>query len=367
MEKLKMRQLKSLMALFITGSTVIVGVSNKSNQDAWIAIIFAVIMVIPVMLMYARIIKLNPEESLFDISVKLFGRIIGTIINILMIWYALHLGTLVLCNFVKYIEVTTLVNTPGLVISIFLLVIVAYIGKSIISSFGKWAILALSVIILIIIITSFISIPRIHINHILPIMGHSVGRILTDSFNNFAFPFAETVLFLCLGCFIKKEDSSYKLYRFGIIVSGIILLIIFLRNLTVLGIGMLRDSYFPSFIAVRVIGIGEFFSRIEVVITINFILAGITKIAVCLIVVAKGISKVINVENYKDLVIPSCLMFLTLGSILYESVLQMFDFFNFYSIYALPFQVLIPLTIWIASEIKNIKVKRKTNNKLQVA
>jgi spore germination protein KB len=367
MEKLKMKHLKFLMVLFIIGSTIIVGVSNNSSQDSWIAIILSVIMVIPVILMYARIISLNPEESFFDISVKLFGRIIGTIINILMIWYALHLGTLVLCNFVKYTEMTTLQNTPGIIISIFLLIVAVYIGKSTILTFGKWAIVALSIIVFIIIITIFISIPNIHINHMFPIMDHSVSTILIDSFNNFAFPLAESVLFLCLGCFIKKEDSPYKLYRFGIMVGGIILLIIFLRNLTVLGIQMLNDTYFPSFIAVRVVGIGEFFTRIEGVITINFILAGITKISVCLIVVAKGISKVINVENYKDLIIPSCLLFLTLCSILYESVLQMYDFLKVYAIYSFPFQVIIPLAMWIASEIRNRKEKRKTSHKLQTA
>jgi spore germination protein KB len=366
-ETLSARQSKFLLASFVFGSTIILGVSTNSKQDAWIGLILSIIIAIPVVLMYARIIKLNQGESFFDISNKLFGKIIGTIINIIVTWYALHLGAMVLCNFEEYIKITTLLNTPAIIITALLLFVVVYIGRSPISTFGKWSTIVSLIIIFVVIVTTTLSITNMHVSHLFPIMEHRFSTILGDSFNNLFFPFAETVLFLCFGNFVKKDDNPYKIYLHSIIFVGIALIIILLRNTMVLGGELMTSVNFPSYATTRVIGIGKFFTRIEGVITINFIFTGITKMAVCLIAASKGISKIINVENYKDLVMPSSLIILMICTILYKNIIQMYDFVKVYSIYAIPFQILIPLAIWIASEIRNKKEKNKATNKLQTA
>jgi spore germination protein KB len=355
------------MTLFIFGSSIIIGVNSDAGQDSWISLILAIIMMLPLAMMYARIIKLNPEESLFDILEKLFGKIIGRIIVVFMTWYAIHLGTLVICNFTKYINLSSLPNTPEILVAIVLLFITVYICRSQISTFGKWGIIILAIIILVWITTILIAIPNMEINHITPILNHSFNTILGSAIKDFSFPFAETVLFLCLGCFIKKNDNSYKIYLYAILLSGIVLFIVFIRNLFVLGVNIMTEMYFPSFVTARVLQLGDFFTRIEGVITINFIFAGITKIAICLLVASKGIAKVINIKNSKDLIVPTSLLFLAMGSIMYQNILQMYDFVNVYFIYAFPFQVLIPFIVWIASEIRNKREKKKTNIKLQEA
>jgi spore germination protein KB len=43
---------------------------------------------------------------------------------------------------------------------------------------------------------------------------------------------------------------------------------------------------------------------------------------------------------------------LTLSVILYINVMEMFDFIKIYPVYAVPFQIIIPVTIWIAAERK---------------
>lgn len=348
-----------MMTLFIFGSNIIVGIGTEANQDSWISLLLATVMVMPIILMYARIVKLNPEKSLFDIIERLFGKIIGKIFIILMTWYAIHLGSLVICNFTKFMKLSALNNTPEIMTTLILLFATIYIVRSPISSFGKWCNIVLTTIILTVTMTIIIGVPNMHFNHITPIMSHSFNDILSGAIKNFSFPFAETVIFLFLGCYIRKKDNPYKIYFLSLFLGSFIILVVFLRNIAILGSNVLVTSYFPSYLAVRLIQIGDFFSRIEGLIMINFILAGITKIVVCFIVAAKGIAKIFNNNDYKSLSVPVGLILLLLCTILYDSTIEMYNFLDVYTIYAIPFQIIIPFIVWIASEIESMKNKKE--------
>ena len=349
-ENMESRQIVFLIVMFIFGSSIIMGINTDVAQDSWIAIVIAIFLSLPLGLMYARIVKLNPGDSLFDIAEKLFGKVIGKVINIFITWYAFHLGTMVLCNFVKYIELSSLLNTPEVLVAALMVLVAVYIVKSSITTLGKWSAIILPIVMLIVLLTVIMAASSLDVNNILPLMSHSPDRILKGSMNILAFPLAETMLILCLACFFKKEDSPYKIYMGGLLIGGGFLLAVFLRNLLVLGAPMISNIFFPSYVAARIIEFGDFITRMEGVITINFVLAGITKIAVCLLAASKGMTKLFNTKNYKDLVLPSALIILAMSTFLYNSVLEMFDFIKIYSIYAFPFQIIIPLIIWIASE-----------------
>ncbi|MGE5455854.1 MAG: GerAB/ArcD/ProY family transporter [Ignavibacteriales bacterium] len=356
-EKITSSQAIAIIVLFIFGSSVIFGVSTEAKQDSWITLILATLFSLPIVFIYARIIKLYPGLGLYDIIYKLFGKIIGNIITILMIWYAIHLCSMILKNFSEYIKITTLLKTPEILIIIVLLLVAIYIGKSGPTIFGSWVLVVLPVVILMLIITIILSLGIVDVKNLMPIMETDLKGLSLATYKIISFPLAETVLFLPLACFLKKEDSPYKIYMLAIIFGSIILLFVMLRNLTVLGSTLALSTYFPSFSATRIIELGNFLTRIEGIVTINFLFAGITKITVCLIAASLGISKLLSVTNYKKVLLPTSLLILALSAIIYTNILEMMDFIKVYYIYALPFEIIIPLIIWITAEIKLRKKK----------
>lgn len=356
-EKITSSQAIAILVLFMFGSSVIFGVSTEAKQDSWITLILAMFFSLPIVFIYARIIKLYPGLGLYEIIDKLFGKVIGNIITILMIWYAIHLCSMILRNFSEYIKITTLLKTPEILVIIILLLVAIYIGKSGPTIFGGWVLVVLPIVILMLLMTIILSLGIIDVKNLMPIMATDLKGLSLATYKIFSFPLAETVLFLPLACFLKKEDSPYKIYTFSIIFGGIILLFVMLRNLTVLGSTLSLATYFPSFSATRIIEIGNFLTRIEGIVTINFLFAGITKITVCLIAASLGIAKLLSVTNYKKVLLPTGLLTLTLSLILYTNILEMMDFIKVYYIYALPFQIIIPLIIWITAEIKLRKKK----------
>jgi spore germination protein KB len=347
-----LRQAIYTQIVFMIGSSVVMGVNNVAGQDSWIAFIVAVGMVAPLILIYSRIVKLFPEKDLYDIAIELFGKITGNIIIVLFTWYAIHLAAMVLRNFTEFVEISALEETPQTPIAIAIVLVAFYLARSGIKTFGKWSVIALFFVLFIILFTVIFSIKDMDFTNILPLMSHSFEVMFSSAFKSFSFPLAETVLFLALASSIKREDSPYKKNIYSILSGSVILMIIIIRNLLVLGNGLFETTYFPSYSAARIINVGDFLTRIEGSISFNFILAGLTKITVCILAGSKGIAKLFALRDHKNMILPVSLLILALSSIVFTSTMEMIAFINIYSYYAIPFQIIIPLITWITAEIK---------------
>ena len=329
------------------------GVSASAEQDSWISILLASAMTIPVVLVYARILHLFPEKDICEITEILFGKIGSKLFILLFTWYAIHLGGLIMCNFHEFIALMDLPNTPHFVVILPFVLVILYLARSGLKILGNWSIIILIIILFVVIITVILSFRMMKFTNLLPIFNHDIGTLSRSAFSIFSFPLAETVLFLPIfGC-LKKGTSPYKIYISGILLGSLILLIIILRNIVSLGSQMVSTEYFPSYVAARIIDVESFLTRMEGTITVNFILAGITKTTVCVFAASKCLSKLIGVQDSKPLIIPVCLLMLAICFTSYQNIMQMFTFAEaFYPFYALIFQVLIPFVIWIVAEIR---------------
>ncbi|MGI6169071.1 MAG: GerAB/ArcD/ProY family transporter [Christensenellales bacterium] len=357
-KKVTLNQAIFSIVLFNFGSSVIMGINTTANQDAWIGILLATMLVIPLFLVYARILKLFPEKGLFEIAEILFGKIGGKVIVGLLVWYCVHLAAVVLRDFSEFTEIAAMPETPQLPIMILMLVATVYLAKNDLSAIGKWSVVAFFFVLFVVLFTFSAAIHQMELRNLLPIMEHSPKEIATTTFQVFSFPFAETVVFLCLGSSFQKENNHRKMFLRAISLILLIFLLVFFRNLSLLGRRMMETSFFPSYVTARIIKIGDFIARIEGSISSNFLLAGIVKISVCMLAAAKGITRLFNLENHNPLVVPSGMLVLALSTILYKNTMGLFSFIEYYSYYAFPFQVIIPLIILVAGEIHTRKQRK---------
>lgn len=353
----------SIAVLFITGASLFLGTSSQSGNSSWIAQLLAILLAIPLMLIYARLHVLFPGKDLYDMLIAVFGSVLGRMLSCLYIWYALHLGALVLRNFGEFSKTIALSATPMLapMLMIGLLCIwVVYAGVEVLGRSAKFLLLFSLIVI---VILQLLSVPKFEYHHLKPLLNTRFDLILADTAGSFTFPFAEIVVFLGAFSALPAKGSAKRVLISSTLIAGSIIILITLRNLLILGPDILSSLYFPSYVAVGRINIGDFVTRIEGSAAIVFVTALFVKVSLCLYVTCNGVAKVFKLESYRSVVLQMGLIMVYLSDFIYSNIMEMEYFaYHIYKVYALPFQVVIPVLLWLTAEL----IARKRSSRQEV-
>ncbi len=350
-----------LLILFISGSSVVLPTAAEAKSDLWIAILLALVVSgIPVAI-YARILYLFPTKDLFDIVEDIFGKIAGKIFVLLYTWFAFHLSVLVLRNFGDFISIVGLNGTPMIVPMAVIGILTIWGIREGIEVLGRWAEFFLPISGALVAMAILLLIPEMDINRIRPILYEGMGPVYRGAFSAFSFPFAETVIFLMAFDVLKRKNSAYKVYFTGLVLGGMIIWATSFTELLVLTPATYDAVYFPAYMTVFRLNVGEFLQRMEIIVSITFLIGGFVKISICLLAATKGITKLFNFTDYRFAATPIGLLMINTAFFIYGSIMEGVEWASkVWPYYALPFQVFLPLLIWIAAELKNYR-RQKLN------
>lgn len=346
------KQLIYLMVLFVFGNSAIFGINPTAGRDGWIALLLAVLLAVPFLLVYARILSLFPDRNFFEIIRHVYGKGVGTVLSLLFIWYCLHVSSLPPRTHLEFSSSYTLPNPPYSFFPILLLLASLYLLHSGLNAFGRWSVITFWVVIPVMVLSLIASFKEMQLQNLFPILRRPTEEVVRGTAEMLSFPFLECVVFLPLISAAKKSSDSKQIFLWGIALSAVILLGFFLRNLLLLGEPMLQRLYYPSFTATRLISVGGFLSRLEEIIAIFIILTSLVKIAVCLYGAALGVATLLDLNSINDLLFPLGLLSLALAAFSANSIMDMFNMMKTYPVYAGVFQLCIPLLVWIPAEWK---------------
>ncbi|MBZ9606819.1 endospore germination permease [Clostridium estertheticum] len=357
-EVISERQATILIILFIIGTTFLNGSGGAAKQDAWIAIIIAILWSIILLLMFSKILSLYPGKDLFDILQIVMGKFIGKTISILMIWFAFHDGSLVLRSLSEFTNISALPDTPVVVPMIFFTILLIWSLKEGIEVLGRWSEFFIWVVILIFFTVSIFSISQMNISKLKPILSSGSAPLLRGAFSSFTYPFGETVIFTMVFSNISKVKNYKKTFMVGLLVGGGLIFLVTLRNILVLGNETLSRLYFPSPMVISLIRLGNLLERLEMTVAIEFLVCVFVKVIICLFAVCNGISKVFGFDDYKFIATPIALLMFNFSFFVYESTMEMLSWtLNIWPYYSFVFEVIIPLVIFIVVEIRSRRAK----------
>lgn len=342
----------SLIILFISGSSVIFTPGIVAKQDVWLATILAMLFVLPILLIYERLLYLFPDKDLFDILEVTFGKGMGKIISIVYIWFSFYLGSLVLRNFSDFISIIGLTDTPEAVPLLCIIVLCIGAVKYGIEVIGRWGEIAVIFLVISVLIVIVLVINKMDINNLKPTLYNGIKPVLKGTFSMFSFPFSELVIFTMVFTAFKEKDTP-KAYIKGLLLGGILIIITSLSDILVLGVDIAEIYYFSSHAVVRRINIFGFIQRIEILTSLIFLIGGIAKISMCLLATSKGVAKLFNLKDYRFIVTPIGIMMVNLSILSYESVMEMSKWaVEVWPYYAFPFEVILPIIIFVGVEVK---------------
>jgi spore germination protein (amino acid permease) len=343
------KQAQSIYILFWIGSVVVTGINKEAKQDTWISILMAAILFLPIMALHLRIIKLYPGLNIFDIILKIFGKVLGRIISLLFISYILLLGTYVMKVFAEFVRILNMPETPEFMTMTFLFLISVWGAKNGPENIGRVAKFCWPIVMTSVLLTFFVAFRFMDFSNLKPVMESDFKSLLSGAFFFTMIPLGEAVVCLCFFSAVSLKTNTLKVYIKALLSFLAILLIAILRNVLVLGVPSALKFYFSSYEAVSVISLGDFFAHIEVIIGINLMLAGFIKIVVCVYASSLGLTKIFNLQDQKSMVVPSGLLVVMLCYLFYP---VQYDWLQSYRFYSIAFQILLPLIVWIGAEIQ---------------
>lgn len=298
-----------------------------------------------------------PGKNLFDIIEICFGKLVGKGIILLFIWYALYSLELSLLDYSYFVNTVAFPETPKIIIHMIFVILIIWIVKGGIEVLGRWSKFFLPIPIILIFTSSLLLIPQMNIDNIRPVLNNDIDSILKATYYTYVFPFADIVFFSIVLSSFKTKQSPYKIYIFSLLIAGIVVLVTGVVNILTIGVDMISSTYFPSYLTVSKINVGNVLQRIEVMVSISFFLGGFIKLSIELLVACKGFAKIFVCEDYRFITIPISLIPLNFSYYEFDSIMYYFGHaLEIYPYITLPFQVIFPISILVVTVIKKKKL-----------
>lgn len=348
---------KSLMIMFILGTSLILSGVTKAMEDTWISILIAMVMAIPLVFIYGKLSQFYPNMGLFDILQKIYGKFIGKLFIFLYTFYFFHLSSICIRNATEYVQVVSFPETPQYVTAIFIgfiSVYAIYVGFSVLST---WAKIVFPITAIMAIATFILAIPQYNYSYIKPILYRGWKPVMDGAYSLLTFPFGDTVIFLVFLGYLDNIKDATKVYINSVLIGGFLLLIVAFRNILLVGFPLLSDIYFPSHYATSIINFRDYIQRIEIAISINVLLTSFIKIVVCLYASYIGVIKLFNLKKHKYLPLALYALAIIVSRLIFTSTMEMFKFVDIYEYYVIPFHFVIPILTFIIASIKKKKLQ----------
>lgn len=349
------KQIVSLVALFLIGTTLLLPPGQEVGHHGYFALSISYLGFLVIFSLYYLLNRLAPGKNLFSINTIAFGKWLGVIVNLFYATYFFILTALIIANFVSFINSVILVQTPKALLTVFLVFTTAYAVNKGFESIARASEILVVIVVIIAITITLLLIEKFDFSNFLPLWPSNWGAIFKSSFNVLVFPFGETIVLLAVFYQFDKTKKVFPSYFWGSLLAFVVLLQVVVRNTAVLG-EFCKYSSYPAYDAARLANVAQIISRVEVLISINYMFAGYIKVTSTYYVLCRALKEIFSLPSYKRLVFPlGALISLTVISHQSTIVQNLFFVIEIYPYYAIIPQFFIML---IAAVLLLLKRKR---------
>lgn len=364
MKRISAAQMSCLYVLMLLGNSIMVGVGDQAGTSAWLAIMLGMLLSLPLLLLFARVTRLFPGLTLFQMIVLVLGKTGGIAFACIFSWYGLELGALIIRSITEFIQVVTMLQSPQYVFTIAMILLAIWCVKSGLHVMARCALYGVPIIILISLATTGAGLKDMNFSNILPLINVGPKEFFGAVFAVFAFPFMETLTLSSQLYLLRERQSPYKAVIYGVLIGGGLLCFITIRNTMLLGDKLRSYLVFSGYTEIGIFAVGEFFTRFEAFITATLLLAAFMKVGVCLYISAKGVADIFNIKDYRDTVVPLGMVIVVMSIGFADNLGQLIRHTYIYPYYGFGIQVVLPVAFWILAEIKAKKIKKQGDDAL---
>jgi len=361
MKKISYLEISSLIIILVV--TMFSGINitilkEGANINSWLSSILLYLLGFIPLLIILFISNYKPELNLHQKIISLFGKIPGTIINIIISLILISLGITILYNIINFILSQLLYRTPFLISCILFMLLVIYNTNKGINVISKSSLLLLMLNIGLYIINIFALYKQVELTNFYPLLKINTNNIIPTTLKLFSVNMLPLLIILMIP---KNKITNPQKYNKTIIISYIIgaLISISLVLVTfgVLGINLIKAFEYPGYIVLRKIELLGFLERIENVISLQWIVGSFVYLSLIIYTISKSIPlKTIKSHKYLNIFIG--IIFITLTMTIFKNN----TIFDYYLINIFPYIITSLVSIYIILPSKIIYNKKYSNN-----
>lgn len=348
--KISSSQLIFLVVSEMLGVGFVIPPGATVNQDAWIAIIFALFGGLLLALVQLNLAARFPGKTLVRISELVYGNFLGKLISLLYILFFFHIASLMVIDFSNFFNLLFMTSTPFIVFMISITLVAASGVRNGIEVIARCAQFIIPIVFISTIITGILLAKDFNLENFQPVLEASAPKMAWIVYRTAIFSFSP-LHFLMIIPFTNKQGEVKKSVIKATFISASLLIFVAVRNIGVLGITGSIYTY-PSFQAVRLINYGEILTRLEILIALNFMGSGFLQYALTFYITTLAGAQLLNLRTYLPLVLP--IGVLLTFQLHYYNIVETMEYQNVYPFIATIFHVIIPVMTLIIATIRKL-------------
>ncbi|KAF6574704.1 endospore germination permease [Paenibacillus sp. EKM212P] len=358
---LTVRQAILWFALYQIGSAYLVlpaVITAVAKQDAWLSIPVSLgfhLLLIP---LYASIARQMQGKSFVEHLRCLFGPLGGTISIVFIFFFPFLVFIMTLRNLGDFITTAIMPETPSDSIYFIMLIVIYFAVRSGPAVIGRCAEILFFFLLVLYLLVRITLLSDTTIDNVLPIFEYGFNPIVLASFNLFAFPYLEAILYLFFAQHIPDPKKWRKTVITCALISGGMYFFMVLQIIAVMSEGVVSNLTFPTFFINRTISNGEFLQRFEIFVAVFWFVTIFFRLALLLYVSAQGLADAFRLRSANSLLVPLILIALAMVHSIWPNMQFLIKFFSVWPFYAMIFGIVFPIVLWLVGKV-SLKLSKK--------
>ena len=323
-----------------------------ANQDAWLS----VVLMVPIELLLSGpvylLAKRFPDQTIIQYSQTIVGKA-GKLIGILYIWLFIHFTAITLSYFCEFFNTASMPETPFLFFAISLIIFAAYAAHSGIEVVGRISEIVAPIFMIAIMIFAILLVKEMDLKALTPVMEKGLFPSLHGGL------YASTLTIEIVGIamllpYLNDQQKAKGVFIYSFLLISIFFLLITITVLSVYGAQLAKNHTFPFFSTVRQINVADFLERLDSINIAIWSIGMYVKIAFYYYLTAFGTAQLLNLKDYKPLVLPVGSIIVPLTVLISPNYLEVREFtsYRIFTWYSVFFLLVIPSILLLTAIIR---------------
>ncbi|MDI3480571.1 MAG: spore germination protein [Tepidanaerobacteraceae bacterium] len=337
--------------LITTSNSLLIPLSQTaiaagSRQDSWLAEILSLAIQLVMLQMILKFSLLSKDMEFSSRIKKICGRIVGSIVIVLYIWFFVFSSAAFLKELTSFAVAMIYVQTPSVVIDLMIILTSCYMAFHGLEVQARTNEIILPTIISLYLIGLFLLLPNVKLDNFKPVLENGLTPVIKGAFISSS-SFVFTVFVPVVLSYVNKPEECQKTLTIGSIIQGFLLIIATAIITGVLGPNLAQVTIYRGYIALRYISYGNFVEHLDPIGFSIFVLSKVVQISLFIYAASLISAQFLAIKSYKPLIFPTGFIILLLSNI-FKNVSQLNRFFiTLWPLHNFFFEMVIPLFLWI--------------------